>query len=64
MFLWVECMKSRLNECINSTNLHNRKKKNIAFAGGETVIFYAHNSKCLTNLNFPPKQKSPFSKKH
>ena len=23
-----------------STNLHNRKKKNIAFAGGETVIFY------------------------
>ena len=22
-----------------------------------------HNSKFLTNLNFPPKQKSPFSKK-
>ena len=27
-------------------------------------LLVSHNSKILTNLNFPPKQKSPFSKKH
>ena len=28
------------------------------------VISSGHNSIFLTNLNFPPKQKSPFSKNH
>ena len=31
----------------------------------DDVAFFfipSHNSKFLTNLNFPPKQKSPFSK--
>ena len=37
------------------------------FGGKKELIFGSsrkHNSKFLTNLNFPPKQKSPLSKNH
>jgi hypothetical protein len=30
----------------------------------KSKIITCHNSKILTDLNFPPKQKSPFSKNH